>query len=225
MKIIAGVECCKISHTVAFLDEAGRLIETLTISNSPGGFEQAIERASRLADGVSWGFQRVGSYGRAFAKHLLEHGADVFDVPPDAAKRYRTDATPSSGADATASHPSEASHDELRLYSDCRDRLVRDRAQVLDRMRHTAFRLGIGELSKALHRRQAQAGFRAQLDRIEVRTAVAHALVTELRFGVQRIEMLNGQIAEVDRILEPLVRHLLREAAFGSAPQTALAAG
>lgn len=216
MRLIAGVDCYKVSHSVAFLDEAGRLVEKLTISNSPEGFDEAINCASRLAESVSWGLESVGSYGRAFARYLLDRGASVFDVPPATDTRAIAEVVPS-GAEGPGQLFGRGAHDELQLYSDCRDRLVRDRAQVLDRMRHTAFRLGIAELSKALHRPHAQAGVRAQLDRIEARTAVAHALVTELRFGVQRIEMLNAQIGEVDRILEPLVRHLLREAGFRSA--------
>jgi transposase len=148
----------------------------------------------------------------------------VFDVPPAYTKRYRKHSTRRGKSDAIDARAiaevvlrdvdrlgrffGEGAHDELRLYYDCRDRLVRDRSQALNRVRHAAFRLSITELPKALHRPLALAKLRAQLDRIEVNSAVSQALVTELRFGVQAIEMLNEQIAEVERILRPLVRHL-----------------
>jgi transposase len=234
MNIIAGVDCYKASHTVAFLDQAGRLVDKLTIANSPEGFDEAFECGSRLAQSVSWGLESVGSYGRAFAKYLLDRGASVFDVPPASTKRRRKHPATHRhtaaidmravaevvlrDAESLGRFDGEGVRDELRLFDDCRERLIQDRSQVLNRMRQAALVLGLKPLPKVLHRPHALAGLRAQLDRIDVHAAVSGALVTEVRFGARRIEMLNEQIAEVERSLDPLVSRLFHETASRSAP-------
>ena len=89
MKIVAGVDCHKDSHTIVFLDGVGAVLREVTIPARPDGYESAVKIAHDLSPQVVWGLEGTGSYGRAFAAALLAIGAVVYEVPGAFTKRHR----------------------------------------------------------------------------------------------------------------------------------------
>lgn len=92
MRVIAGVDCHKSTHTVVFVDPIGEVRGSLTFPTTPEGYESAIVAAVKF--GCSdWGVEGSGLYGYAFAIYLAAAGAKVYEVPGICTKRNRRAST------------------------------------------------------------------------------------------------------------------------------------
>lgn len=64
MRVVAGVDCHKSSHT-AVLDAVGQRLERITFPTTEEGYEQALVVGARLGC-TEWGLEGAGCYGYAF---------------------------------------------------------------------------------------------------------------------------------------------------------------
>ena len=218
--VVAGVDCHKDSHVVAVLDEVGRVVAELN-TNGPDDFPRVLEETARLGN-VTWGLESTGSYGRGFARFLVAAGAIVLEVPARLTKRYRRHASRVGKSDATDARAigevvlrdgtrlgrfyGDSPHEELRVLYDLRCTLVRDRAEILQRMRHVALRLGMIEPAAKLMRASALQQLARRLAHLSPTLASDHVLVRDVRWAIERVRLLNRQVAEIEADLRPLAK-------------------
>ena len=88
MRIVAGVDCHKSSHTVSFVNELGQVVERLTIDTTPDGYDTALAAGHRLSCSEC-GLEGTGCYGYALAVFISAEGATVLEVPGVMTKRQR----------------------------------------------------------------------------------------------------------------------------------------
>ena len=88
MRVVAGVDCHKSSHTVAFVSAIGEVVERLTIPTSEEGYERALAAGDRLGC-AQWGLEGAGCYGFALGVYVAARGLTVFEVPGVLTKRHR----------------------------------------------------------------------------------------------------------------------------------------
>lgn len=89
MNFVAGVDAHKETHTVVFLDQLGRRVQSITIQADASGYQQAMSVAQELPGSVLWGLESTGCYANAFARRLLAAEAEVYEVPGLFTKRHR----------------------------------------------------------------------------------------------------------------------------------------
>lgn len=225
MEFVAGVDCHKDSHTIAFLDRQGRLVRQLTIKTNECGFRRAVEAAHKIGD-VTWGLEGSGTYGRGFARALVAAGMVVFEVPGVLTKRHRKHASTHGKSDEhDARAIAEAvlreydrlprfqeieEQDALRLRYDQRDHLVRERTTLVNRLRHGILRLGL-ELPTQLRSRIALQRLKDAIDGIRNPSLMEQAVLDEMRFNLESIERLDAEIARLERAINPFVKKLAPE--------------
>jgi len=243
MRVVAGVDCHKGTHTAVFIDSMGRELGTITFPTSPAGYRTALEKAAEL--GCSqWGLEGTGSYGYAFAVWASVRGGEVFEVPGAYTKRHRKHSSrrgKSDPQDAKAIAEvvlreegrlprfSLASIQRaLRLRYDQRDRFVRERTRAVNRLRDAAVRLGVTHLVRDLTSDRAARTLlkRACQFRDDGGLHVAAlALVDELIDASDDILRLNERIRRTTKHLRPLVRAMANRLLEVRGVSTVVAAG
>lgn len=229
MRIVAGVDCHKGSHTIVFLNAVGQVVQQLTIGTTADGYEQALALGDSLGC-TEWGIEGAGCYGFAFAVFARAHGATVVEVPGAFTKRHRRNASQRGKSDAQDARaiaevvlrePGRlprfflaGTQRALRLRYDQRDRLVRERTRAVNRLRMAAVLLGVMDLPADLTRAKAARRIVAQVS--DLRTAVRlppaeAAVVDEIEEAAEDILRLNERIARTEKALRPLVRQIAAE--------------
>lgn len=226
MPIVAGVDCHKDSHAIVIVDEVGKVLRSFSIAASAPGYREAMVIARDLGVAL-WGLEGTGTYGRSFARTLVQESWIVFEVPGIVTKRHRKHGSrhgKSDELDAQAIAEAVlresdrlprfrefAEQEALRLRYDQRDRLVRERTSVINRIRCAALRLGIDEVPDDL---TAAASLQRMTNAVEpLRGAglVEDALVEELLFETSTLERLNDEIHRLERVMGPFVARLAPE--------------
>lgn len=218
--IVAGVDCHKDSHVVAVLDEVGRVLLELT-AEGPGDFQRVFDEAQQRGT-ATWGLESTGSYGRGFAQFLVAAGARVLEVPARLTQRYRRHASRVGKSDPTDARAigevvlregprlgrfyGDSPHEQLRVLYDLRCTLVRDRAEILQRIRHVALRLGLPEPAAKLMRASALQQLTRRLAHLAPVQASDRVLVRDLRWATERVRLLNRQVSEIEAELRPLAK-------------------
>jgi transposase len=140
MGVAIGVDSHRSSLAAAALDEPGRVLGTRELSHDALGHQSLLKWAIAQGEGRVIGIEGGGSYGAGLARHLLDAGEDVYEVPAFLSYRERK-RNPSRGksdpADAVAIARVTARREglcsprrtevfvELKLLTDHRDQLVR----------------------------------------------------------------------------------------------------
>ena len=88
MRVVAGVDCHKSSHTAVFLDAVGQVIDRITFPTTEEGYKRALTVGERLGC-TDWGLEGAGCYGYAFSVFARAQGATVLEVPGILTKRHR----------------------------------------------------------------------------------------------------------------------------------------
>src|SRR3954469_12782183 len=88
MRIVAGVDWHKSSHTAVFLDAVGQVIDRITFPTTEEGYERALAVGRQLGC-ADWGLEGAGCYGYAFSVYARTQGARVLEVPGTLTKRHR----------------------------------------------------------------------------------------------------------------------------------------
>jgi transposase len=229
MRIIAGVDCHKSSHTVVFLDAVGIVQSTLTFPTTSAGYEAALSEAARLRCS-EWGIEGSGLYGYAFALHAAATGARVFEVPGIWTKRNRRSSSSRGKSDTNdAKAIAETVLREhgrlsefrqatiqraLRLRYDQRDRFVRDRTVAANRLRSSALLLGIIDLPADLTATRVArrlASLARAFANTETLSEAVDASLDDLIDAAESIIHLNVKIKLAESRLRPIVRALAPE--------------
>src|SRR5688572_14641711 len=88
MRVVAGVDCHKSSHTAVFLNAVGQVIDRITFPTTEDGYERALVLGEQLGC-TEWGVEGAGCYGYAFGVFARARGAKVLEVPGILTKRHR----------------------------------------------------------------------------------------------------------------------------------------
>jgi len=240
VQVVAGVDCHQDTHSIVFLNFAGQLQKQLLIETTAEGYRQAVEAAAEFQE-VQWGLESTGCYGSAFAKHLVEAGAIVFEVPGAFTKRHRKRASQSGKSDPLdAKAIAEAvlresdrlprfewsvEREAIRLRYDQRDRLVRERTKHINRLRNAALRLDLRSLPADLSCVGALEQVRIAAQALQGKDAAVDALVDEILFTVEDIMLTIQRVKNIEVLLRPLLRRVAPELLAMHGVSTVIAAG
>lgn len=240
MRVVAGVDCHKDSHTIVFISGVGEVLSELTIPATREGYADAMERAGAYG-AVEWGLEGTGSYGRAFADALLETNAVVYEVPGSFTKRHRRHASRRGKSDpldaraiaeAVLREPNRLPRCEqcdqqeaVRLRYDRRDRLVRQRTEAVNRLRDAAMRLTLGAIPSNMTTEVALLRTGRLLDDLRGKNHTSDALIEEIDEAILDIRRLSTAVAQLERQLRPFVRRLAPELLTLRGVSTVVAAG
>ena len=148
-----GVDTHKQDHVLVAIDDLGRRCGIQRSANTPEGWTQALAWARDRGneDTTCWGIENSGGLGKGFAQFLLAQGeANVREVSPHRTAQYRrrgrtqdkTDAADAlaiarlllaEGADLPRV-PVDDLSTELRVLSDHRDSLLRERTRLINQL-------------------------------------------------------------------------------------------
>jgi transposase len=229
LRIVAGVDCHKSSHTIVFLNAVGEVVDSLTIATTHEGYEAAIKLAERL--GCSeWGVEGSGLYGFAFAVSVEASGSTVLEVPGLYTKRHRRQSSRHGKSDTNdAKAIAEVVLREhgrlsrfylaslqraLRMRYDQRDRLVRERTNAANRLRGAAILIAVPELPVDITptKTARRLGFNAAKLRLATSPdAAMSAVLDELEEAAETIQRINQKISTIEKAIKPLVRWIAPE--------------
>jgi transposase len=240
MRVVAGVDCHKKTHSIVFIDAVGTVLFKVTIPANDEGYSQAIEHGSQFGE-VEWGLEGTGLYGHGFADALLKTGAVVYEVPGAFTKRHRRHASRLGKSDVLDAQaiaeavlreyerlPKYQQFDEqeaMRLVYDRRDRLVRQRTEAINRVRAIAIRLALGQLPKRLNSGPAAAGVLSRVKGLRGGSYTVDALVDEIEEALGDVQRLNETVNRLERELRPFVSRLAPELCEVHGVSTIVAAG
>lgn len=89
-QITGGVDTHRDTHTVAALDQLGRLLGHTTFVATAAGYEQLLDWLAGYGTVLLVGVEGTGSYGAGLTRHLTGHGVRVVEVDrPDRRARRR----------------------------------------------------------------------------------------------------------------------------------------
>lgn len=243
MRVVAGVDCHKSTHTAVFLDAVGHVLDRITFPTTEEGYERALAVGERLGC-TDWGLEGAGCYGYAFSVFARAQGAMVLEVPGLLTKRHRSHSSRRGKSDETDAqaiaevvlretdrlscfHPSVLQR-ALRLRYDRRDRLVRERTRAVNRLRMAAVLIGVVELPRDLTSRKAARHVSdiASRFRDEVRLhAAASAVIDDLHDAAEEVLRLTDKIREAGRQLKVLTAEISAELTSVHGVSSIVAAG
>lgn len=84
-----GIDTHKRTLAACAVDGVGAAVDERTFENDRDGFSALATWAAQVAPGATIGVEGSASYGAAAARHLLEVGFDVREVPPHLSRRER----------------------------------------------------------------------------------------------------------------------------------------
>ncbi len=77
-----GVDAHKQVNVAVAIDESGREVARWRGPNSVDGWRQLHEWSVGLGESCRWGIEGAWNLGRGLAQHLVEAGAEVYEVNP-----------------------------------------------------------------------------------------------------------------------------------------------
>lgn len=222
MRVVAGVDCHKSSHTAVFLNAVGQVIDRITFPTSEDGYERALTVAERVGC-IEWGVEGAGCYGYPFTVFARARGAKVLEVPGIQTKRHRRHGSRRGKSDETdaqavaevvlrdgdrlPSFQPGVIQRALRLRYDRRDRLVRERTRAANRLRMAAVLIGVVELPRDITSQKAArrlAAIAAALrEEVALHPAVS-AIVDDLQDAAEEILRLTDKIRIAEGQLKAL---------------------
>lgn len=239
MLVVAGVDCHRDSHSIVFLDGVGKVLKQLTIPTTQSGYASAL-KAAKLFDEVIWGLEGTGSYASAFAHVLFEAKMVIYEVPGNYTKRHRQHGSQRGKSDLVdAKAIAEAvlreaerlpryqpspEREAIRLRYDQRDRLVRERTTLVNRLRSAALRLDLKQppsLRSHISLHQIESAAR----KLQGKNVALDALVDEALYAVEDIRKIDLRVQEIESLLRPLTRRIAPELLATYGVSTIIAAG
>jgi len=149
MDVLIGVDPHKATNAVAAIDERGRLLEYAVFSTSRAGLRSLARWAKRFPS-RRWAVEGAGGLGRSVALRLGAAGGKVGDVPAKRSARARLLATGNArkndrvdaihvalaalGSERLAEVGEEEHSEVLRMLSERREDLVKERTRTLNRL-------------------------------------------------------------------------------------------
>jgi transposase len=212
MPVMIGVDPHKASHTVAALDEHGRLLDRKGIPASLDGYQQLRQWAGCWPQRC-WAIEGAHGVGRALAQRLVGDGEQVLEVPAKLAARVRVlsvgHGRKSDPADAVSVAVAARSGPQLRqvgvedqamvlhLLTKRRQDLVAARTQPINRLHRLLMDLVPGGARRNLTVKRAAALLAAVTPTgapAVTRWQLATELVADVRQLEQRITAVEARI-------------------------------
>ncbi len=222
MDVLIGVDPHKATNAVAAIDERGRLLEYAVFATNRAGLRSLALWAKRFSS-RRWAVEGASGLGRSVALRLVAAGEGVVDVPAKLASRARLLATGNArkndrvdaihvalaalGSEQLAEVGEEEHSEVLRMLSERREDLVKERTRTLNRLHVLLRDLRAGGAPKNLSAEGAALALRG----VRPRSAPARTrrrLAADLLRDVRR---LDRQLSE----LEARIREAVEEASTG----------
>jgi transposase len=89
MGVAVGVDSHKSSLAVATLDELGRVVGAKEFPNDARGHDALLRWSKAQHSDRVIGIEGAGSYGAGLARHLIDAGENVYEVPAFLTHRER----------------------------------------------------------------------------------------------------------------------------------------
>jgi transposase len=223
--MVAGVDPHKQTHTAVAVDALGRKQAVKTVTARRDGHLALLAWASALAGGaeLTWAVEDVRHVAGNLVRDLLAAGQKVVFVPPKlmaGERRGGRERGKSDPIDALAIARAALREDldlpaaqldertrPLRLLTDYRDALVKDRTQMICRLRWHLHDLdpALAPAGRALSRPAARAALATALSALPASTthAVAAAQLAHIGALSAQIDALAAQITELITPLAP----------------------
>ncbi len=239
VEIIGGIDTHADTHTVAALDELGRLLGHATFPTTPIGYADLHHWLVGYGEVIAVGVEGTGSYGAGIARHLHTTGVRVLEVDrPDRRTRRRNgksdplDAISAAravlaGTATGTPKQRDGAVESIRALRVARRSAVKSRTAALNALRQLVItapdelRQHLSGLSEtALITTCARLRPGRDIDALADPT---HAAKTALRRLARRCQHLSEEIAEADADLKDLLTQtaprLLEQ--FGVGPEVA----
>jgi len=219
-QVVVGVDTHQLTHHVAVIDTAGNRIEDREFPANTAGCRELVGYVTALGRVRAYGVESTGSYGAGLTRYLLSVGAEVYEVTrPERSTRVK--AGKSDPIDAySAAEQVRAGRalgrpkiktgivEALRTVKIPRDSAVKERARVYSQIRDLVT-TAPAPIHDALIGRTARqrvtiaAAYRPDLARLdEPAQAIKHAL----RALARRVQALDSEIAEADKLITALTK-------------------
>jgi len=222
VEVLIGIDPHKATNAVAAIDERGELLEYAVFATNSAGLRSLKRWGKRFSD-RRWAVEGAGGLGCSVAQHLAASREKVVDVPAKLSSRIRLLSTGNArkndrvdaayvamaalGNERLAGVSEEEHAAVLRMLSDRREDLVKERTRTLNRLHGLLRGLLPGGAAKNLSADKAARVLRG----VRPRSGPAHArrrLAADLIRDVRRLER---QV----RDLESRIREAVEEAPTG----------
>jgi transposase len=216
LEYFAGVDTHKNTHTIVVVNQVGTDLETFAIPATSAGYAEAMELTAKY-NGLIWGLEGTGSYGRPFADALVREGHIVYEVPGMLTKRYRgreksdqRDAHAIAEAvlrerDKLPRHLEADAEEATRLLYERRDRNVREQTAKINRIRALALRLQF-DLPDDLSSVRALDVVKKTLQKKQTYGYTDFQVVDEIGDLLGDLRLIAKRIAELERRMRPFVK-------------------
>ncbi len=217
MEFFAGVDTHRDTHSIVVINRVGEVLDSFAIEANPAGYADAMRRTAQY-DGLIWGLEGTGSYGRPFANALVRAGRTVYEVPGTITKRQRRRLRSAGKSDSQDAHAIaeavlrerdnlprhlEADAEEAtRMLYERRDRSVRERTAKVNRIRALALRLQV-QLPGDLTSQRALEDLATLLAKTQTQGSADFAALDEMRDLTAELQRPQRRIAELEDRLRP----------------------
>jgi transposase len=216
MDVAIGIDSHKSSLAAAALDGLGRMIDVREFRNDEPGHGRLLKWARSHGGDRVIGIEGAGSYGAGLARCLLQAGENVKEVPAFLTHRERK-RSPSKGksdpADAIAiarvvargeglSSSQREVFEDLKMLTDHRDQLVRDRTRLINRT-HMDLVISHPGYERRIPKLNCKKNLTAALTLLRGDGSVRARLIRERAAEIRR---LDNKIADVEKDLAVKVK-------------------
>lgn len=214
MEALLGVDPHKATNAIAAVNESGEPIEYAVFPTSGAGL-RSLERWAKRFPKRRWAIEGASGLGRPLAQRLVGAGETVVDVPSKLSSRIRLlstghgrkndqlDAFHVALAALRNERPVEVGGEEqaavLRMLSDRREDLARERTRALNRLHALLRDLVPGGAGKSLSAEKAARllrGVRPRVGPARARRRLAADLISDVRRLERQVSDLEGRVRE-----------------------------
>jgi transposase len=225
--VVVGADVHKRSHTFVAVDQAGRKLAEITVKAVTAGHDKAVRWAqNRFGTEVVWAIEDCRHLSARLELDLLDAGQQVVRVPPKMMAEQRRTARTRGKSDpidalavarAALREPDlpVATHDEasreLKLLTDHREDLVRQRTSIVNRLRWHLHRIDptVDPAPKSLNIAKSRARLRDLLvDLGGIDARLARELLEDIDVLTVRVNALEKEITALVRAQAPQLLEL-----------------
>ena len=215
-----GVDAHKRTHTIVAIDDAGRVLDDITVQTTVAGHVKAVRWAEQLSEDRCWALEDCRHLTRRLEQDLIRAGEAVVRVPPrlmgqarrGGRKRGKSDPIDAEAvAIAALRNPQLAAarldgpERTIRLLVDHREDLVAERTRIHNRIHWHLHELRIDDIApKTLNRYIVLNRLRERLAQHDGTVAlIAAELIERCRDLTMRINDLEREITELTAVQAP----------------------